>query len=140
MLPRIKRKRGAFTLVEIMIVVGIIGVLAALAVPNWLRARKRTQATRILEDLRELDHAVDQYAIDTSKTDGVNPTFSDLRAYVKVGSVLYVTGEDLFGDSYGPFTVDSVVHVPGVAFTTLSDVAPASFWSPYNQASNSPGP
>ncbi len=56
-----------FTLVEIMIVVAIIALLAAIAVPNFLRARKRSQATRILEDLRILDSATDQYAIETNK-------------------------------------------------------------------------
>jgi len=119
-----------------MIVVAIIAVISSIAVPNWLRSRKRSQATRILEDLRDLDHAVDQYAIDNSKTGGVNPTFSDLQAYVKGGTVLYSTGADLFGDSFGPFTVDSVVQVPAVAFTALSDVAPASFWVPYTQGSS----
>jgi len=114
-----------------MIVVAIIAVLSAIAVPNWVRARKRSQATRILEDLRILDHAEDQYAIDNSKTAGVNPTFTDLQAYVKAGTVLYVTGEDLFGDSYGPYTIDSTLQVPTTAFETLSDVAPSGFWSPY---------
>jgi len=114
-----------------MVVVGVIAVIAAIAVPNWLRARKRSEATRILEDLRLLDHAVDQYAIDNSKTAGVNPSFGDLRNYVKTGTVLYSTGADLFGDSYGPFTVDSVVMIPTGAYGALSDVAPVSFWSPY---------
>ena len=115
-----------------MVVVAIIAFLASVAVPNWLRSRKRSQAGRIINDLRELDHAVDEYAIENSKTTGVNPTFTDLRAYVKTGTMLYSTGADLFGDSYGPFTVDSVVQVPTAAFATLSDVAPSSFWSPYN--------
>jgi prepilin-type N-terminal cleavage/methylation domain-containing protein len=134
MIRNIQRRRGGFTLVEIMIVVGVIALLAAIAVPNWVRSRKRTQATRILEDLRVLDHAVDQYAIDNSKTGGANPTFTDLRAYVKAGTVLYSTGADLFGDSYGPFTVDSSPHVPQGAFNSLSDVAPHTFWSPYSEA------
>jgi type II secretory pathway pseudopilin PulG len=117
--------------VEIMIVVVIISLLAAIAVPGWFRARKRSQAGRILEDLVQLDHAMDQYAIDNNKATGLNPNFSDLRGYVKNGTVLYTTGADLFGDSYGPFTVDSVPHVPPPAFVSLSDVAPQTFWSPY---------
>ena len=116
-----------------MVVVGIIALLAAIGAPNWLRARKRSQATRILEDLRDLDQAVDQYAMDNSKLVGANPAFTDLQPYVKTGTSLYLTGADLFGDSYGPFTVDSIVQVPASAFVTLSDVAPASFWSPYYQ-------
>jgi len=124
--------RRGFTLVEIMIVVAIIALLASMAVPNFLRARKRTQATRILEDLRVLDNATDLYAMENNKTSGANPAFSDLKAYLKTGSVLYSTGADLFGNSYGPFTVDTIVKVPANAFTSLSDVAPASFWSPYH--------
>ena len=65
--------RRGFTLVEIMIVVAIIALLASIAVPNFLRASKRSQATRILEDFRVLDSATDEYAIENNKTSGMNP-------------------------------------------------------------------
>jgi prepilin-type N-terminal cleavage/methylation domain-containing protein len=128
---KLQQGKGGFTLTEIMIVVVVIALLAAIAVPGWFRARKRSQASRILEDLVQLDHAMDQYAVDNNVATGVNPNFTDLRNYVKTGSVLYSTGADLFGDLYGPFTVDSPVQVPAPAFQSLSDVAPISFWSPY---------
>src|SRR5438067_13410305 len=132
MLQKLQLKRsGGFTLVEIMIVVAIIALLAAIAVPNFLRARKRSQATRILEDLRALDAAVDQYAIETNKSTGANPAFADLKNYIKAGTTLYNSGADMFGNSYGPFTVDSVPKVSTSAFNTLSDVADNTFWSPY---------
>ena len=57
----------AFTLVEIMIVVAIIALLAAIAVPGFMRARKRSQASRILTDLRLIDSAIDQYRSRTTK-------------------------------------------------------------------------
>ena len=116
---------------EIMIVVAIIALLAAIAVPNFLRARKRAQAARILEDLRVLDSAMDQYSINTSKTAGFNPAFGDLQNYLKTGTNLYASGTDIFGDPYGPFTVDSIPVVPPSAFAALSDIADASFWSPF---------
>jgi prepilin-type N-terminal cleavage/methylation domain-containing protein len=132
MLQKLQSKRTkGFTLVEIMIVVAIIALLAAIAVPNFLRARKRSQATRVLEDLRELDNAIDQYAIETGKTTGFTPDFSDLKNYIKAGTVLYETGKDIFGDDYTGFTVDSVPKVPDAAFNALSDVADDAFWSPY---------
>ena len=124
-------KRRGFTLVEIMIVVAIIALLASIAVPGFMRARKRAQATRILNDLRILDGAIDLYAIENNKAGGAHPTFSDLKVYLKKGSVLYNTGKDLFSDDYGPFTIDSLPAVPASAKTSLSDVADASFWSPY---------
>jgi len=133
MLQKLNSRRGGFTLVEIMIVVAIIALLAAIAVPNFLRARKRSQATRVLEDLRILDSATDQYAIENNKTTGATPSFSDLKAYIKTGTVLYSTGQDIFGDTYGPtFTVDTLPKIPSAAYASLSDVAPLSFWSPYS--------
>jgi len=131
MLTTIRKNRGGFTLVEIMIVVAIIALLAAIAVPNFLRARKRSQATRILEDLRLVDGAMDQYAIDTGKSSGFTPAFADIQNYLKKDTMLYANGTDLFGNSYGPYTVDSIPKVPDSAFNALSDVADAAFWSPF---------
>ena len=124
-------KRHGFTLVEIMIVVAIIALLASIAVPGFLRARKRSQAARILNDLRLLDGAIDLYAIENNKATGANPTFNDLKVYLKKGGSLYNTGADIFGHAYGPFTVDSLPAVPAATRTSLSDVADTSFWSPY---------
>ncbi|HEX5176410.1 MAG TPA: prepilin-type cleavage/methylation domain-containing protein, partial [Chthoniobacteraceae bacterium] len=62
-----------------MIVVAIIALLAAIAVPNFLRARKRSQATRVLEDLRLIDAAVDQYAIETNRPTGFGVAWDDVK-------------------------------------------------------------
>ena len=131
MLNAINKRRGGFTLVEIMIVVAIIALLAAIAVPGFLRARKRSQATRILNDLRMIDSAVDQYAIETNRITGAQVLVKDWTNYLKSGTVLYNTGNDLLGHAYGPQTVDTLPGVPNASFQGLSDVAPTSFWSPY---------
>ena len=122
----------AFTLVEIMIVVAVIALLAAIAVPGFMRARKRSQAARILNDLRFIDSAVDQYALETSKTTGSPVAITDWTNYLKTNTTLYLTGADMFGNSYGPQTVDSLPAVATSVRTALSDVADSSFWSPYN--------
>jgi prepilin-type N-terminal cleavage/methylation domain-containing protein len=124
--------RKAFTLVEIMIVVAIIALLAAIAVPGFVRARKRSQAAKILNDLRLIDSAVDQYAIETSKRSGDPVDVTDWTNYLKKNTNLFSTGQDLFGDDYGPQTVDQLPHVPATAKTNLAPVADDSFWSPYN--------
>src|SRR3954453_2541258 len=127
-----RRTRSAFTLVEIMIVVAIIALLAAIAVPGFLRARKRSQASKILNDLRMIDSAVDQYAIETSKTSGSAVAVSDWTNYVKKDSVLFNSGQDLFGNDYGAQTVEPLPSVPTSSKAALSDVADTAFWSPYN--------
>jgi prepilin-type N-terminal cleavage/methylation domain-containing protein len=124
--------RSAFTLVEIMIVVSIIALLAAISVPSFLRARKRSQASRILNDLRLIDSAVDQYAIENNKLSGVAVAVTDWTNYLKRGTNLYLTGTDILGNVYGAQTVDSLPSVPAASKTALSDVADNSFWSPYN--------
>ena len=132
MLKNINKRRGGFTLVEIMIVVAIIALLAAIAVPGFLRARKRSQATRILNDLRMIDSAVDQYAIETNRTTGATVNVSDWTNYLKKGSVLYNTGQDILNNTYGNQVVDTLPSVPHNSYQSLSDVAPTTFWSPYS--------
>ena len=129
----INRKNRGFTLVEIMIVVAIIALLAAIAVPGFLRARKRAQGTTVKNDLRLIDAAKDQYAIEYNKTI-VTPVVADLTPYFKsnsrlgsgVGSLL-----DIFGNAY---TINDLNTLPSInpgTKTGLSDVCDATFFSPF---------
>ena len=131
MLNKLNKRRGGFTLVEIMIVVAIIALLAAIAVPGFLRARKRSQASRIINDLRLIDSAVDQYAIETNKKSGDTVDVTDWTNYLKKGTNLYFTGKDILGNAYGTQTVDSLPKVPAATYGALSDVTDQTFWSPY---------
>ena len=132
MLKKLTTKRGGFTLVEIMIVVAIIALLAAIAVPGFLRARKRSQASKVLNDLRMIDSAMDQYAIETAKKSGDPIAVADWTNYVKKDTNLYATGQDLFGTDYGIQTVDTLPKVPPTTKDNLSDVTDDAFWSPFN--------
>lgn len=132
MRPKLGSKLAAFTLVEIMIVVAIISLLAAIAVPGFLRSRKRTQASRIVNDLRMVDSAVHQYAIETNRSGGYPVGTADWTIYLKVGTNLYLTATDVLGNHFGQQTVDSIPKVPTNSYNALSDVADAAFWSPYN--------
>jgi prepilin-type N-terminal cleavage/methylation domain-containing protein len=132
MLNKLNKRHGGFTLVEIMIVVAIIALLAAIAVPGFLRARKRSQASRVINDLRLIDSAVDQYAIENNKASGFVVTIPDWTKYLKAGTNLYTTGKDVLGNPYTSVTVDSLPKVNTTTFNALSDVADNTFWSPYN--------
>ena len=133
MLTKSYRKSGGFTLVEIMIVVAIIALLASIAVPNFLRSRKRSQATQVLEDLRLIDAAVDQYAIENNKKAGEDVTWTDVQKYLKTGTRLETSGgkDILDGVFTVPFKVDTIPKVPKTTFDALSDVAPDTFWGPH---------
>jgi len=125
------RGRGGFTLVEVMLVCGIMALMAAIAVPAWIRARKRSQATMIWNDLKQIDAAVDQYALETSKEAGHPVGVEDWRRFLKANSRLQATATDLFGNPFGPQTVDQLPKVPNGAFAALSDMVSTDFWSPY---------
>lgn len=132
MKTKFSQGRQGFTLVEIMIVVAIIALLASIAVPGFLRARKRSQASRIINDLRLIDSAVDMYAIENNKATGNVVAVTDWTRYIKPGTNLYLTGRDILGASYGNQTVDVLPKVPSTSKTSLSDVTDTTFWSPYN--------
>ena len=124
-------ERAGFTLVEIMIVVGVIALLAALAMPGMLRARKRAQASRVKDDLRLIEGAVDQYAIETQRQPGSVVSVTDWTAYLKKETHLCTTGKDVLGHDFGSQTVDQIPTVPSETYVQLADVADDGFWAPF---------
>ena len=82
---KVSRKAG-FTLVEIMIVVAIIGLLAAIAIPNFVRARTTSQANACISNLRIIDGAKGQWALEQHKQNSDTPAGSDIQPYVGRGS------------------------------------------------------
>jgi prepilin-type N-terminal cleavage/methylation domain-containing protein len=122
-----RTRPDGFTLVEIMIVVAII----TLAIPGLLRARKRAQASRVKDDLRLIEAAVDQYAIETQRQPGSPVSVTDWTAYLKNDTQLSATGRDVLGHDYGSQTVDQIPTVPSATYASLSDVADDGFWAPF---------
>ena len=134
MLQKLNSRRGGFTLVEIMIVVAIIALLATIAVPNFLRARQRSQATACKQDARMLDAALEQYAMENNKKPADAVAFADLQAYLKSNSPLYSNGgNDTMGNPFVITTITAGIHVPSLTKTGFdaSVVDPTTFWSPY---------
>jgi prepilin-type N-terminal cleavage/methylation domain-containing protein len=80
-------KRRGFTLVEIMIVVAIIGLLAAIAIPNMVSARARAQANACINNLNKIDAAANQFALENNKKAGDDIHYpSDLTPYIRLNS------------------------------------------------------
>ena len=74
----VKKMRHGFKLVEIMIVVLIIGILLAIAVPNFIRARESSRAKSCVATLKQIDSAKEQWAMDNKKTSADTPTTANL--------------------------------------------------------------
>ena len=76
-------RRSAFTLVEIMIVVAIIGLLAAIAVPNILRARNTAQKNTCIANLKQIEGAIQQWAMENKTSDGSTVVTTDITPFLK---------------------------------------------------------
>ena len=78
-----KPNRSGFTLVEIMIVVALVGLLATIATPTWVRARTRAQTNTCINNLRQIDGAKQQWSLERKQGPTALPQFSDISGYLK---------------------------------------------------------
>ena len=83
---RNQRARSGFTLVEIMIVVAIIGLLAAVAIPNFVKARTTAQRNACIRNLQQIDGAKERWALENRKGGTEAVVDSEINEYIKGGA------------------------------------------------------
>jgi len=93
-----------------MIVVAIIGLLAAIAIPNFVRARTQSQKNACINNLRQIDGATQTWALENKQAANANVTFSDIVNYLK-NEVTCPAGGTAFSDSY-TITPDEQAGLP----------------------------
>jgi prepilin-type N-terminal cleavage/methylation domain-containing protein len=114
--------RAGFTLVEIMIVVAIIGLLAAIAIPNFVHSRAVSQATACINNMRQIDSAIQQFAMEKGLASGATINWpDDLTPYIKLNSASSIPG----CPAGGTYTPQIVGNVPSVLCSLGSSVTPA---------------
>ena len=114
MQTKTNRKSG-FTLVEIMIVVAIIGLLAAIAIPNFIRARTKSQQNACINNLRQIDGAVQQWALENKKVNTSLVVEGDLTTFLGrgAGSTANVVCPSDPGNSFASsYTLATVADAP----------------------------
>jgi type II secretory pathway pseudopilin PulG len=124
---RWRQKRQAFTLVEIMIIVALIGLLAALAVPSFIKVRKQSQGRRIVNDIRIIDAAINAWALETGQADGNGVDLLAAASYTKTGTI---NPNDVLGNPYYLGTVGPTqIMISADTKTALAGVT--IDWGPY---------
>lgn len=120
-------KQQAFTLAEIMIIVGLIGLLVALAIPSFIKVRKQSQGKRIVNDVRIIDGAVNAWALELNKVDGDAIDLNAAAQYTKSGTI---SPNDILGNPYA-ITVVGISQVVVSAVTKSALTGVSIDWGPY---------
>ncbi len=116
-MKKLLRKKDGFTLIELLIVVAIIGIIAGIAIPNFLGARTKARVTRAFADMRALADALEMYYVDNTEYPSENDGLDELKTDAHITTI---PNDPFSGAAYRYYT-DAAADVVGTAWLLVSN-------------------
>jgi prepilin-type N-terminal cleavage/methylation domain-containing protein len=114
-------RKSGFTLVEMMIVVAVVGLLATIAIPSMMRSRTQAQKNACLNNLRQIDSAKQQWAMEKSQDGAAVPAENDLQPYLNHGTTMPICPAGSVGSTFA-----QTYNVTTVGESSECKIVPAS--------------
>ncbi|GAH26953.1 unnamed protein product [marine sediment metagenome] len=120
-MKKLLRKKEGFTLIELLIVVAIIGIIAGIAIPNFLGARSKARVTRVFADMRAIADALEMYYVDNTEYPPDTPAAGNWYDALIPTHITSMPNDPFSGAVYRYYCNGAAATDPGTAWLLVSN-------------------